>query len=347
MSIAVPGYGDVPVIWRPAKLGEDASYGRGGKTILAIVHHRMVGTLPGTIRTFQSTANRPVSTQFGIGFISGKLTIAQFVDLRDTAFGNGNYDPSGRWDDWGYPTTAINARTVSIEHEDGATTGRGIVKEPVIAASIELDRLLLSGNLSKIRAAGIRATGTGGAKAVSDLGKIKPGPRTIIMHHDIAGRLKPYCWTRWLDDPGFPAKRYIAALAGPQLPDTSSVGDDVKSYTVPKAPTNVVVKDLTWLYVDSAMQPSTSNVQITNSPNGRELPLHGTLPGPIHCVEYVDSKGVHSGKAYFVRAADVTGVKLVTLPTSPEQIASATLAGRRAEWDRQSTSAKVALAPKP
>jgi hypothetical protein len=341
--IPVPGVGDVPVIWTPAVLGADASYGRNGKRVLAIVHHRIVGTLISCIGTFTAgNRNRPVSTTFGIGIFAGKTTIAQFVDLRDTAYGNGNYDPSGRWDDYGYPLTEINARTVSIEHEDGSTANRGVVSEATKLASIELDRLLLSGNLTKIRAAGIRATGPGGEQAVRDLGAIVVGPRTILKHWDIAGRLKPYCWNVWLDDPGFPLQRYLAALSATPAPPE----EEMRGWVAPKVPTVAAVKQGANLYEYSDFRPGPGNVE-NISPGPREMPYYGFLPGPIRIVEYVDGNGVHSGRALFARDGDVSGYRIATTPADPATVATATLTGRRSEWDRQRGGATVALLPKP
>lgn len=340
MGVFVPGYGDVPVVWKPAVLGADASYGRNGKHVLAIVHHRMVGTLEGTILWFtQGSANRPVSTHFGIGFIGTKLTIVQFVDLRDTAYGNGNYDSSGVWDNLGYPTSEINARTISIEHEDNGTTGRGIVKPPIIDASIELDRLLLTGSLTKIRAAGIRCSSS---TVAADLDKLTPSTRTLLRHFDIAGRLKPTCWMAWLDDPGMPRSRYITRLTG-TAPAPTPTEEDVNSFSTPKVPTEIGVGSGGWLYVDSKLEPNASNIQIDP---GRFFPLHGTLPGPVHIVEYVKADGTHTGKAMFVRGSSTTTQRPIALADATA-LAAAKLEGRRAEWDRQATSAKVALAARP
>ena len=337
MSINVPGYGAVPVIWRPAVLGADASYGRDGKRVLAIVHHRMVGTLPGTISTFtQGTRNRPVSTTFGVGFLSGKLTIAQFVDLRDTAFGNGNYDPSGRWDDAGYPLTQINARTVSIEHEDGATRGRGIVKEPVIAASIELDRVLLSGDLDRIRNAGIRATGAGGAAAVGDLGDIVPGPKTIVDHNFIAGRLKPYCWQRWLDGAGFPQARYLASL--------KETADMPGLATHPRYPMVAGVARIPagteLINVETRERPRIQG-DGTRHAVGIFVRDYGSEDG--YLVEY-------GGATHWVDKDNVEFTAYEAAPPAdPGSIEAAVLEGRRIEWDRQKAEAgaTLSLAPRP
>jgi hypothetical protein len=348
VSVHVPGVGDVPVIWRPAVIGADAAYGRVAHPVIAWAHHRMVGTLPGTISTFTAgDRNRPVSTTFGIGFISGKLTIAQFVDLRDTAFGNGNYSSSGRWDDWGYPLSAINARTLNTEHEDGATAGRGIVKEAVKLASIALDILCMSGNVAAIRAAGIHATGDGGVRVIADLARIAPGPRTIIMHNDIAGSLKPYCWTRWLDDPGFPRDRFVAALRaakGQPVPAPTPEAATVDSFAVQKNPAVCTVAAGSYLYVNSGLKPDPKNVQISTA---RKMPYLGFLPGPVRIVDYVDANGVVTGRAYFVHDPDVSNI--VSVPAA--DVTAATLAGRRSEWDRQAARPKAIaespLLPKP
>ncbi len=200
---------DVPITWQGAD-PRNRHRGREGQPVIAIVHHRMVGFLSGTDRHFAGfDPAHPVSTHFGIGTRTpgGPVQISQYVDLSDTAFGNGNYDPSGRWAL--YHDVNPNLETVSIEHQDGAKAGRGVVTDAIIEASIWLDRLLLSGDLDAIRAAGIRVSDPATA---DQLGRILPGPDTIIDHHTIAGRLKPFCWRRWLDDPGFPQERYLAAL---------------------------------------------------------------------------------------------------------------------------------------
>lgn len=221
----------IPVVWYPAS-NPDFGVGRGGKQPIAIVHHRIVGSLGSADLTFAagdhdpatvgSTA-RSVASHFGIGHRGGVLEIHQYVDLSDTAYCNGDWDATGNWDDWygvghvtidGSSMTDINARTVSIEHEDqgGSSdpTKKGIVTEDIIKASIALDHLMLSGNPAAIRAAGIRMKSDTTAAALK---KIVPGPRTLIDHHDVAGKLKPYCWRPWSADAvGFPRSRYIKEL---------------------------------------------------------------------------------------------------------------------------------------
>jgi hypothetical protein len=104
--------------------------------------------------------------------------------------------------------------TVSIEHEDNAAVdggdGRYVVRPEIIAASIELDRLLLSGDGPRIRAAGVRCNDL----AASQLARIPTSRETLVDHNVIAPSSKPYCWRPIGEDQGFPQARYIAALTG-------------------------------------------------------------------------------------------------------------------------------------
>lgn len=307
-----------PILWVPAS-SEDYARGRAVGPIIAIVHHRMVGTLPGTDATFQSTTNRAVSTHFGIGYEGGRLEIHQYVDLSDTAFGNGNYDSSGAWDNWGYPVSGINARTVSIEHQDNAQlplgAGKGIVTEAIQKASLWLDSLLLSGDIARMRAAGIRIRST---TTAAQLGRIVPGPRTLITHNDIAGRLKPYCWKPWSDDKvGYPRSRYVAALTGGSipLPDTSTE-DPVQQFNVYTSPREVTIPTGTWLYDNEGLNPSAGNIQV--SP-GRVMPYVGSLSATVGIVGYIPSSDVPSyTKTYFVNRSVITGYPLIEGPTAPD-----------------------------
>lgn len=195
---------------------EAAHYTKGRtQKIRAIVNHRMVGTVAGTRAYFVNPATRPVSTHFGIGKINGRLVIDQYVPLDDTAYGNGNYDASGRWDDWGYGTTEINARTISIEHQDhGDPAGQGVVSEDIQQASIALQALLLRGTTTDWLRAGIIIRDPANRFAVmNELNAINPKTQTIITHNDIAGNLKPYCWRPWkFDAIGFPRNKYINGI---------------------------------------------------------------------------------------------------------------------------------------
>jgi hypothetical protein len=234
------------------------------------------------------------------------------VRLGDQAWGNGNWDPSGAWADR-YPTTLVNSRTVSIEHHDNggrtAGSGKGVVPEAVIAASIALDALLLRGDLAELKAAGIRFR-AGTEIAISrELRAIPVDRHHLIDHHYIAGRLKPSCWRPWADDPvGFPQTRYLAALtsAPPATEET------VNSYPVPKVPSVAVVPAGPWLYATSALEPSPDNICVDP---GREMPYLGQPASGVRIVEYVDVKGVHQGRAMFAKASEVTTIRPAPDPT--------------------------------
>ena len=280
--------------------------------LIALVHHRMVGTLRSTDSAFTTPTGRQASTNFGVGYACGKAGhpttdahIHQYVRVGDQAWANGNWDPSGQWDDR-YPTSYVNARTLSIEHHDNGGrergNGKGVVPEKVIVASIELDRLLLSGDLAAMRAAGIRFRSGTEAAIAAELRAIPVDRHHLIDHHYIAGRLKPYCWRPWADDPtGFPQARYLAELAAPPAPE-----DTVNSYPVPKVPTIGTVAAGTWLYTTSALEPGPNNIQVDP---GRDLPYLGQPSATTRIVEYVDSAGVHSGKAMFVKAPELLNIR--------------------------------------
>lgn len=281
--------------------------------IEALVHHRMVGTLRSTDAAFGNPDGRAASTNFGVGYACGiaghpvsDAHVHQYVRLGDQAWGNGNWDPSGQWDDR-YPTTHINSRTISIEHHDNGGrergNGKGVVPEKVIVASIELDRLLLRGDLDEMRMAAIRFRETVAGQVCRELRTIKAHRHVLIDHHYIAGRLKPYCWRPWADDPvGFPQARYIAELAVPTPPED----DTVNSYPVPKVPSIGTVATGTWLYATSALEPNPANVQVDP---GRDLPYLGQPTSTYRVVEYVDGAGVHTGKAMFVKAPELTNIR--------------------------------------
>lgn len=217
------------VTWKPA---HGNNWEAGHNRPIATVNHRMVGTLAGTTAYFQRGDHRPVSTHFGIGLSE----IHQYVDVSDIAYGNGNYDPSGGWPL--YKGTNPNHYTVSIEHQDGATENRGRVAESTITLSIWLNGLLLSGDAEKMRAAGIRIREQATADALQ---AIEPGKDTVIDHHRIAGNLKPYCWRPWLDDPGFPQARYLAALTPQPEPEDPDVPAVIPMTAM--APTYVTVRE--------------------------------------------------------------------------------------------------------
>lgn len=262
---------------------------------VAIVHHRMVGNLAGTDITF-TTGSRQASTTFGIGACSKHpndgACIHQYVRIGDQHWGNGNWDPSGTWDDT-HPTSSINSRTIAIEHEDGgglaAGHGKGIVKEAFIARSIELDRLLLSGNIAAMKAAGISFRAGTETRVATELRAIRVSSRTMLTHHDIAGRLKPFCWLPWADDKvGFPRSRYVSELSGAPVPaptPTPTPGGDMPAFKTYAKPKLVSVPAKAWIYDNPALAPSNGNVQIDP---GRDLPVAGVLADGTLIIGYRD-----------------------------------------------------------
>jgi hypothetical protein len=177
------------------------------------------------------------------------------------------------------------------------------VPEAVLVASIALDALLLRGDLVELRAAGIRfRTGTEAA-ITRELRAIPIDRHHLIDHHYIGGRLKPSCWQPWADDAvGFPQARYLAALA-PTPPDRE---ETVNSYPVPTIPSIATVPAGTWLYATSALEPSPDNIQVDP---GRDMPYLGQPASSMRIVEYVDAKGVHTGRAMFAKASEVTAIR--------------------------------------
>ncbi len=307
------------VVWVPSPkftTGHPAS-------LLALVHHRMVGTLPGTDALFSRSDGRAASTNFGIGHKSGRLEVHQYVRLGDQAWGNGNWDASGQWNDR-YPVTNLNSRTVSIEHEDngGLPSGdprRGIVTEDILAASIELDRLLLTGNVAAIEAAGIRFRD--GTAIGKELDAIKPGPNTIIDHHYIAGSLKPSCWRPWAaDKTGFPQARFIAALATAAPPPPATPEEPMNSFTVPEQRTTVTLKEdparpgnSAWMFTTSACVKDGTEISLAPI---RPLVLVGFVSVEVAIVAY-ELSGADadtSSKTYFVRATDIARTSVVAPP---------------------------------
>lgn len=218
------------VIWYGDKVDlsgpdSDGEVGRRGLAILAIVHHRIVGSLESAIREFTDASTsgqqRRVSSHFAIGYLGAKLVIAQFVALENTAYCNGQTAADRaacRWRTWidaGRP--GANYITVSIEHEDNGAAGDYVVREEIIEASVELDRLLLTGDVAAIRKAGIKSSDA----AARQLAAITPSTETLIDHHVIAPVSKPYCWRPIGKDKGFPQARFVAALR--EVPDMPGV----------------------------------------------------------------------------------------------------------------------------
>lgn len=254
--------------------------------LIAQVRHRMVGTLRSTDGAFLNGGGRSASTNFGIGKVCGKAGhpttahVHQYVRLGDQAWGNGNNrDLSGKlvasaWNSR-YPTSLVNSRTISIEHEDrgdlpAGDPRRGVVTEDILLVSIELGRLLDRGNLTAFQAAGIRFRPGTEAAICRELRAIKPGPTTIIDHHYIAGGLKPSCWRPWAGDKvGFPQARFIAALTGAPVVVPKPPEEIVNSFPVPEQRTLVTLKEdparpgkSVWMFTNTALKPDGHEVSV-------------------------------------------------------------------------------------
>lgn len=258
--------------------------------LIAQVRHRMVGTLRSTDVTF-TTGSRVASTNFGIGKVCGKAGhpagahVHQYVRLGDQAWGNGNNrDGNGvlvpsAWNSR-YPTTLVNSRTISIEHEDRADLPagdprRGVVTEDIIAVSIELGRLLHRGNVTELKAAGIVFRAGTETAICRELRAMKPGPTTIIDHHYIAGPLKPYCWRPYAADKvGFPQARVIAGITGTTpAPAPTPAEEIVKSFPVPETRTLVILKEdpkrpgnSVWMFTNTARKADGHEVSLGPAP---------------------------------------------------------------------------------
>lgn len=86
--------------------------GRKGLPVRAIVLHTMEGFLAGSDSWFNNPASE-VSAHFGVGLAGAAH---QYVELKDTAWGNGRPTANNRWP-FGTAVT-LNEQTVSIETED-------------------------------------------------------------------------------------------------------------------------------------------------------------------------------------------------------------------------------------
>jgi hypothetical protein len=93
-------------------------------------------------------------------------------------------------------------------------------------------------------------------------------------------------------------------------PDTSTGGVIVNSYPVPKVPSVGTVTKGAVLYPTDAMVATDPNRIIIDP--AREMPYLGAPSTTVRIVEYVDSKGVHTGRSYFVKPADLASIHAVT-----------------------------------
>jgi hypothetical protein len=81
---------------------------------------------------------------------------------------------------------------------------------------------------------------------------------------------------------------------------------------VPTVPSVATVPAGTWLYASSALEPSPDNIQVDP---GRDMPYLGQPASTVRIVEYVDAKGVHTGRAMFAKASEVTTIRPAPDPT--------------------------------
>jgi hypothetical protein len=86
----------------------------------------------------------------------------------------------------------------------------------------------------------------------------------------------------------------------------------VNSYPVPSVPSVGNVAKGKVIYPTDAMV-ATDPLRIIVDP-GRDMPYLGDLSANCRIVEYVSDKGVHSGRAYFIHAADLTGIHSIPAP---------------------------------
>ena len=281
-----------PVIWKPTgKFGMPYKGDRGrALPILAVVYHRIVGTLPSADAVFADSSDRLASTHFGIGHVSGRLEIHQYVDLADAAWGNGDVREPTAQVVIQHPGVNPNVYTVSIEHEDGGEAGRGVVQPDTWGASLALSAVILSGDLAAIRAAGIHCRDQASA---DQLAMVPRDPIGLIDHHQIAGPNKPYCFRPWLDDPGFvdgsPSRRdeLIASLT---LPDTATEDDPMSWFADvrPLDPISVRFDNPTNMYT----QPTLSRAYITaDHPKSPISDTSRTIVGTVKGDEYPAGSG--------------------------------------------------------
>lgn len=228
------------LVWKPTtKFGFPnwGTLGRSGQPVRAFVRHRIVGSLASADAVFDPVSPNLASTHFGIGHINGQLEIHQYVDLSDAAWGNGDVRDPTALVVLQNPGVNPNLYTISIEHEDGGSAGRGVVQPDTWNASIELGLLLASGDPAAIRAAGIRVRYDTTVAQMAAVPKTADG---YIDHNAIAGPNKPYCFRRWLDDPGYvegsPSRRdrLLAALGSSSLPTGEDMTITRKVYPWPR-----------------------------------------------------------------------------------------------------------------
>ena len=144
------------------------------------------------------------------------------------------------------------------------------------------------------------------AALVNDIRR-RHGAMPVVGHRDQQSyKACPGHRFPWQEFGGHAVKRgYVEPTTPPSTEET------VNSYAVPKVPSIGTVAKGTWLYVTSALEANANNIQVDP---GRDLPYLGQPSSTTRIVEYVDAAGVHSGKAMFVKAPELTNIR--ALPTS-------------------------------
>jgi hypothetical protein len=106
------------------------------------------------------------------------------------------------------------------------------------------------------------------------------------------------------------------------LADLRALGQETTmTYPVPKVPSLGDVAKGVRLYVDMALVPNSDPVSgdVIIDP-GRTMPYLGQPTPAAKVVEYVNASGAHSGKAYFVKTAEVTNIRAVPVPVIPPDV---------------------------
>jgi hypothetical protein len=143
--------------------------GHGGFKPVAIVLHRMAGTLSSCDAWFAQPTSQ-VSAHFGIG-LGGEQH--QYVALADSAWANGILEPGNTWPG---PPGNPNFQTISIETEDNGS-GATPVTDEQYQATLEVANLAV---------------------------QTYPSIRWLLRHTDISPNSRPdCCGRRWVDSGRF------------------------------------------------------------------------------------------------------------------------------------------------
>lgn len=284
-----------PITWQPSPNFNlrDRRYPLQGD-----VSHRIVGTGPSAVGLFLRSGT--ASSHFVIGHTQsgalcprcgpitgarGTLFVTQMVDLAHMAWTNGDV----RGATWPRLQAGVNPNltTITTEHEDMGAAGRHIVTDHVWEASMQLKRLLRSGDIAAIRAAGIRvSTGAFGADAlVARMAALPIDGVTYIDHHQIAGANKPWCWRDFDGDRGFPSRLpgLLAHLAARPIEE-----DDISKYLE-----------------GAQLLPIGTVARLRAGASGRRLPIFDPTDYDAHLVEYREQESTAPAFAW-VEGTNIT-----------------------------------------